>query len=185
MKEKIENIVYILILTPLAIVAITISYQLLLFPDKIPNIFGYKMFVVFEEYMDDSLEYGDLAITYNSPSNSLVEGDVIAFRNGQNTVTIHKIEDIRELYGEDSKTYKMFTMKTLDNEDVNAKYVDENKLEGQLVYKIPKLGAFLYFIQKPIPMLIISFVILAIGSFWIYIANKLDEEDEELNETSE
>ena len=65
LKKLVEHLIYILILIPLIIVTIDVSYQVIFYPDKIPDIFGYKFFIIFDQYMDSSLKYGDLAITYN------------------------------------------------------------------------------------------------------------------------
>ena len=52
--------------------------------------------MIFDKYMDDSIEYGDLVVTKNIEANKLKTGNTIAFRNNMNTVTIHKIINIEE-----------------------------------------------------------------------------------------
>ena len=177
LKKLVEHLIYILILIPLIIVTIDVSYQVIFYPDKIPDIFGYKFFIIFDQYMDSSLKYGDLAITYNKQPEEIKTNDIIAFRNGANTVTINKVNKI-----ENQNDILTFNMKTLANEtnDTNdTKTVSEDKLEGLLVKRIPKLGGIIYFIQKPISMLIISCIILFVGGICIFIAGKLDEREEQ------
>ncbi len=169
----IQNIIFISVLIPLIIIIINIFYQLIVYPDKIPHIFGYKIFMIFDEYMDDSIEFGDLVFTKNVNPNDLQIGDIIAFRNKRNTVAIHKIIDANT---------NMFTMKTLINETNDTKYVNKENVEGILVYKIPRLGAIVYFIQQPWAMLAIGCVILSAGLVWIYIAQELDERDRKRSE---
>jgi len=108
--------------------------------------------------------------------------DIIAFRNGTNTVTIHKILSIEEEMEKDSNKEKMkpvrtFTMNTLKNETLDTKYVKDDKVEGIMINKIPKIGEVLYLIQQPLIMIPIGCVILVIGLIWIYIAQELDEKE--------
>ena len=174
LKKLVEHLIYILILIPLIIVTIDVSYQVIVYPDKIPDVFGYKFFIIFDQYMDSSLKYGDLAITYNKQPEEIKPNDIIAFRNGANTVTIHKVNKI-----ENQNDILTFNMKTLANETNDTKNVSEEKLEGLLICRIPKLGGIIYFIQKPISMLIISCIILFVGGICIFIAGKLDEREEQ------
>ena len=143
----IENVIYVLILLPLVIASVRIVFQKILYPEMIPDIFGYKMFVILDENMDESLKYGDLVITYNQNKDKIEGNNLIAYRNDTNLVTIT------------SKNVKM------------------DKYEGLVVNIIPKLGSLLYFISQPIAMVIISCIILAIGGVWIYIAGKIDNKE--------
>ena len=70
-RKSIGDVIFILVFIPLAIASIRIVYQKFFEPEKIPDIFGYKMFVVFDDSMDESLEYGDLVITFNEIKDSL------------------------------------------------------------------------------------------------------------------
>lgn len=174
----IENTIYILLIIPLAIITIRVSYQVIFLKDKIPDIFGYKLFFILDENMDETLNKGDLVITYDKNVNDIKENDVVAFRNGMNTVTIHKVHDIQE----GNKTSldnseRIFIMSVAQNETNDAKYVDGKKIEGLVVKRIPRLGAILYSISRPIAMLIISCVILGVGGIWIFIAGKIDEKE--------
>ncbi len=183
----IENIVYYIILIPLIIVTLMIVFQEIKYPDKIPHIFGWKLFIIMDEYMDDSVEYGDLVFTKNIDTNSLNNGNVIAFRNGTNTVTIHKIIDIEEEQKQDEttkeeRTIRTFTMKTLENETVDTRIVTDSKVEGILRSRIPKLGLIILLMQKPIVLLIIIGIILLIGLICLYIAKKLDLRDERIEQ---
>lgn len=144
-----ENIVYYIILIPLVIVALMIVYQQIAFPDKIPDVFGWKLFIIMDEYMDDSVEYADLVFTKNIEPEVLNVNDVIAFRNGTNTVTIHKILEINEEekvdeITQEERTVRTFQMKTLKNETKDTKEVADTKVEGILRHRIPKVR-FNYF----------------------------------------
>lgn len=181
-KIIVENIVFYAILIPLLFVTLMVVYQSIFIPDEIPNVFGYKVFIILDEYMDETVKFGDLAITHNIEPNTLKNSDVIAFRNGVNTVTIHKITDIKEEKMLDIKTNeyydtRVFTMQTLKNETSDTKHVKSESVEGILVHKIPKIGAIIYVIQKPINIIIICSIIVAIGTIAYFIAKRLDEKE--------
>ena len=180
-----ENIVYYIILIPLIVVTLMIVFQQIKEPDKIPHIFGWKLFIIMDEYMDDSVKYADLVFTKNVDTTVLNKGDVIAFRNDTNTVTIHKIIDIEEEQKQDEITkeerlVRTFTMKTLENETQDTRIVADSKVEGILRKRIPKIGLIILLMQKPIVIAIIIAVILVIGLICLYIAKKLDLRDEKL-----
>lgn len=172
-KIKILDIIYYIVVIPLLIIEISIVFQKIKSPDIIPNVFGYKMFMILDGKMDKHVEDGDLIISKNYDVDLLEIGDVIAFRNDFDTVTIHEISNI-----EQEKNSKKFTMKTLKNETNNTKYVEDKRVEGLIVNKIPKLGLILFTLQKPITLLIVMAVIFTIGGIAYFIAGKLDEKEE-------
>lgn len=172
----IEDIIYFFILFFLVAITVSIFYQAIVFPDKIPDIFGIKIFIILDDKMVDSVKYGDLVFTKNVEPDTLKVDDIIAFRNGLNTVTLHSILSIDEETKE-NENKPIFRMNALETETVDTKIVRKDKVEGLLIYRIPKLGLIIYFIQKPLIMFIISCIILGIGAICYYIAKKLDERD--------
>ena len=139
-----ENIIYYAILIPLVIVTLMIVYQQIVFPDKIPHIFGWKLFIIMDEYMDDSIEFADLVFTKNIEPKDLKVNDVMAFRNATNTVTIHKILEIEEEekideITQEERLVRTFKMKTLKNETNDTREVPDSKVEGILKHRIPKV----------------------------------------------
>ena len=146
--EIIGNIIYYLILIPLVFITLMIVYQQITEPDKIPDIFGWKLFIILDKYMDESVQYGDLVFTKNIDYNELKLGDVIAFRNATNTVTIHRIKEIKEEYGKDFDTkedrnIKYFIMHAIENETNDTKVVKDTKVEGILRHKLPYVRTYI------------------------------------------
>lgn len=148
-KAVFINLIYLFILIPLLYIALSVVWQSIKYPEEIPNIFGYKLFMILDEDMD-AVEYGDLVFTKNIKRNDVKNGDIIAYRN----ISDNKVR-IVENYGTE----------------------DFLKIEGLLIKRIPKIGAILYFIQQPLVMAIGVLIILTIGGICIYIAGKLDERD--------
>lgn len=168
----IEDIVFYSIIVPIIIIAVMVLWQKFFQPDKIPHIFGYKLFLVLDGNMDENISYGDLAITHNVNPKKLKINDIIAFRNIKRTVTIHRIEEI-----ENKEDKKMFTMKTALNETEDTKYVEDKEVEGILVHKIAKIGLILYYMQHPLVLLVLICFVLIIGLIIYYVAQELDKRD--------
>lgn len=171
-KDIVGNIITTCTLSLSVIIAAIILYQSIFYPDKIPNIFGYKIFIILDENMEKSLDYGDLIITKNIQPKKIVKDDVVAYRNMENTVSISKIVEINN----SKKTNKVFEIKSYRNL-LAEKKITEDKIEGILRKKIPKVGLCILIIQKPIVTIIGSIIILLVGLVAYYIAGKLDERD--------
>ena len=167
-----EDIIFYVIIIPLILICITIIWQRLTEPDKIPDILGYKMFVVLDGDMDQAIEYGDLIFTHNIAPENLEKSNLIAFRNNTNKVTIHRIIKITE-----DDIGRQFEMQNSVNEVGDTKYVKENQVEGLIIHRIPNIGVILYKIQEPYIILILIGIVLLIGIVAYYIAGRLDKRD--------
>lgn len=167
-----EDIIFYVIIIPLILISITIIWQRLTEPDKIPDILGYKMFVVLDGDMDQAIEYGDLIFTHNIAPENLEKSNLIAFRNNTNKVTIQRIIKITE-----DDIGRQFEMQNSVNEVGDTKCVKENQVEGLIIYRIPNIGIILYKIQEPYIILILIGIVLLIGIVAYYIAGRLDKRD--------
>ena len=167
-----EDIIFYVIIIPLILICITIIWQRLTEPDKIPDILGYKMFVVLDGDMDQAIEYGDLIFTHNIAPENLEKSNLIAFRNNTNKVTIHRIIKITE-----DDIGRQFEMQNSVNEVGDTKCVKENQVEGLIIHRIPNIGIILYKIQEPYIILILIGIVLLIGIVAYYIAGRLDKRD--------
>lgn len=171
----VDDVLFLILITLISITAISIVWQRYFLPDKIPDILGYKFFMVLDGKMDKSISYGDLLITRNVDPNDLSKEDVVAFRNNTNRVTVHRVEDITS--DEDGR---VFVMQTASNEVGDTKYVHDSQVEGVIIYRIPKLGAILIKYQEPPIFLAILFVVAIIGGVVYYFAWKLDKKEMEV-----
>ncbi len=169
----IEDIIFYIIIIPLIVITGVILFQVITEPDKIPDVFGYKMFMVLDGNMDTSIEYGDLVFTQNIPASKLKVNDVVAFRNKANKVTIHRISNI------DKQEDIIFTMITASNEVGDTKFVKGSQVEGIIIHRIPKIGLIILYIQEPTIIILITTSILIIGLIAYYIAQELDKIDAE------
>lgn len=171
--EIIGDAIYLIIIIPLLIITLMVIYQSITKPDKIPDIFGYKLFMILDENMEETLEYGDLTFTRNISVDKLKIGDIVAFRNATNTVTIHRIKEISET----EEHSKIFIMEAKENEAEDTRNVKEEKIEGILTKRIPKIGLWIMVFQEPLVTIAVIMIIAIIGLIAYYIAGRLDKKD--------
>lgn len=98
-KSLIDRIIdlglYILITVSIIILIFSsiIIIKKCLYPDRVPDVFGIKPFIVLTGSMSPLIDSGDLVIVNNVEIEELKEGDIIAFRctTEENAVILHRI----------------------------------------------------------------------------------------------
>ena len=178
-NEIIEDVIFYVFIMPLVVITAAILLQTIIHPDKIPNVFGYKMFIVLDGNMEQTVSYGDLTFTKNIDTNKLKVNDIIAFRNAEEKVTIHKISEITEENFE-----KIFVMQAKTNETNDTKYVKEDAVEGILVKKIDKVGIIIMYLQEPFVVIFIACFILIIGLVLYYNAQGKEKKKKQMDNNS-
>lgn len=139
--EKIKivcgNALYYGILIPLILITFSIFLQQIKNPQIIPNILGRKIFIILVDDLGSNIKENDLIITKNINPNKLQIGDVIAFRNNMDTVSVHKIKDItynEKTDGNNQKQkVKTFVMIASENETDDLKFVLDYNIEGKVI----------------------------------------------------
>lgn len=157
----------LLILIPILIVNIHIMVQAKNDKDTVPNIFGYKPFIVLSGSMETKIRIGDLIITKIINPDSLKIDDVIAFRDEENTVTTHRIIDIID---KDGTTY--FVTKGDNNSSQDRYLVKYKDVEGIYITRIPGVGQALNELSKPTTMIIVVLGITIVFILLFSISNK-------------
>lgn len=175
---NILKIIFFLIAIPILVFSLIIMIKARIYPDKVPDVFGYKPMIVLSGSMETSIFTGDLAFVKIVDTDSLKENDIIAFRNESDTVTTHRIV---EIVNEDGS--KLFRTKGDNNDTEDADLVKQSLIEGIYVFKIPGLGNVLMFLKEPKSLAILLLVTLVVGLVWIQIMEKIEnkrtfEEDE-------
>lgn len=122
-------------------------------PEKPPAVFGMTPMVVLSGSMsgeaDGHIETGDLIFTRHIEPEALKTGDVIAYMDGSTVVT-HRITAISAT--EDGGL--RFTTKGDANTAEDTEPVSEEQIVGIYSARLPKMGDFVLFLQKPLGMLI-------------------------------
>ena len=135
--------------------------------DTVPNVFGYKPFIVLSGSMETKIRIGDLIITKIIDPENLKVDDVIAFRDEENTVTTHRIIDIID---KDGITY--FVTKGDNNSSQDRYLVKYKDVEGIYITRIPGVGQALNELSKPTTMIIVLLGITIIFILLFSISNK-------------
>ncbi len=142
------------------IVNVTFIVRSYIYPDKVPDFFGYKPFIVLSGSMEPAILAGDLIVTKVVAPEQIVKNDIIAFRAEKNTVVTHRVTDVRT---EDGLT---FLTKGDANTGADAKAVSVADLEGIYLWRAAGVGRFAMFLQTPLGMLL--FVITPLCLFILY-----------------
>lgn len=166
--EVIKNIFFAICII-LTVIAGTVIYKAKKYPNQIPDILGIKPFIVFTRSMEPVYSEGDLLFTKMINPKTIKEGDIISYRDAEDTVITHRVIQIVERNGE--QFYKTKGDAALKEDEG---LVNINQIEGAYVSKIPKVGKILYAYQKPVIFLLTLLTILAVGLIWVYAADKVD-----------
>lgn len=154
--KKITRIVACTILIPILVYNISLIIQSIINPNKTPSFFGIKTYVIISGSMKPNYNIGDIVVAKNTNANSLKEGDVISFRQGQIIVThrIIKVENSNKL---------VFKTKGDNNNSEDSEEVTANLIEGKVVFKIPWIGNIALFFRGKIAIivLLITYYIIA------------------------
>lgn len=134
-------------------------------PDRPPSVVGITPMVVQSGSMSgtapDHIEVGDLIFTGKADIEKLKVGDIISFMEGSIVVT-HRITAIEKA---ENGSLRFTTKGDANNSEDSAPVTAEN-LVGIYKGRIPKLGDFAMFLQKPLGMML--FVGVPLLSFIIY-----------------
>ena len=156
---RVIKIFLISILVLLVTVNVILVFKTIFHPKEVPGILGYKPFIVLSGSMSPTFNYGDLIIVKEVDYDELEVGDVVSFRNSDDTVTTHRI------YGEKNGC---FVTKGDNNNDKDKGVVCSKYIEGKYIYRIIGLGSVILFIQKPIGFIILMSLIIMI-CMYIYL----------------
>lgn len=170
----IEDFIYYIIIGLFILVILMLSIQKLSHPERIPNFFGYKTFIVLGANMTDEIQYGDLVVTHNVKKDNLKKDDIIAFRHLDDIVGVTKITNIDndniEVLGLDKK---------------NTILIKGDNVEGILAKRIPKVGLIFFYMQEPAILLLAIVMVMLLGLIFYYVAQELDKIDEAEQEGQE
>lgn len=155
--KKAFKIIVITILLIILIINVSIIIQTKTKPNLVPNILGFKPFIVLSGSMESKINVGDLVFVKEVNPSKLQVGDIIAFRDSEDIVTTHRIVDI------DTKDNELcFVTKGDANNANDDGIVYPSMVEGKYQTKIAKLGNAILFIQQPVGFVIMLMAILII-----------------------
>ena len=135
---------------------------------------------------EDHIEVDDLIFVKKADVESLKVGAVISFIDKQNTVTTHRIIGITKDEQGRTAFYTKGDANNIDDKTTEGMVIADNVV-GIFKGRVSKLGAFIYFLQKPLGMVL--FIGVPVLLFIVYdvirrtrIAKKNKSQSEELEE---
>ena len=147
---------------------ITIIVKGTISPDRPPSVFSITPMVVLSGSMsgdaEDHIEVGDLIFVGKAEPKELKVGDVITYMESSKSTTVvtHRIIEVQT--AEDGGI--QWRVKGDANNAPDEKPVHEDNLVGIYLFRIPKVGDFALFLQKPLGMVI--FIGIPLLAFVIY-----------------
>ena len=157
---SIIGMVVCVLLAPILIMNLTIVIKSYINPNKVPDFFGIKPFVVTTGSMEPVIYGGDLVIVKTADPSKLKEKDIISFKEGDAVIT-HRIIKLTETDGKPA-----FVTKGDANNVEDGNPVSYSQVEGLYLFKISKLGRLALYMQEPIGMFV--FVGIPLCGFIIY-----------------
>jgi len=156
-------------------------------PEKTVKVFGFKPYVVITNSMEPYININDLIFVKNAKVDKLEEEDIITFYadinyDGEKEIVTHYIYSIGENNDGDLiiRTHPYYENSANVNPD--SWVLEEDDVLGQYMFKIPKVGAVVRFVQSPFGIAAIIVNIGVIGGI-VYLVKhgevKVEEESED------
>ena len=183
MLKKITSILFNSIFIIVTVVSLVFVYTMLQNAGRIPDIMGYRLYVVQSGSMEPDIQTGSLVISKRESPENLVIGDVVTFKSKDDSTTLvtHRIEQISKENGELS-----FITKGDANDVIDLEPVKPENIIARVQYDIPYLGYMTEFIKTKQGMLLVV-IIPAIALLLIEIfkligyASELDKQKKAQN----
>ena len=165
--KKTIKLIFILIV----IYVVSEVIQKVILKEEIPEIFGYKSFIVVSGSMSPAIEVGDVVIV--KEAKEIEKGEIISYRI-DGTIVTHRVEEVIE---EDGK--RIYKTKGDANATEDKEIVKEEAVEGKYCFKIPKVGKLILGMQEE-QRVIVIIAIQSILIVWIITSNiEISREKEE------
>lgn len=151
--------VFLGILVLILIMMLVLIVKSRLYPDEMPGLFGYKPVIVASDSMQPSVLAGDLVIVKQVDEDELKAGEIIAYKENNGTVTVHRIVDMISSKGE-----VYFETKGDNNTTTDAALTAGESVVGKFSSRIVGLGNFILVIASPL-----GFAVLLLSTMLLFL----------------
>lgn len=163
------GVILCIILIPVLVMNMTIIIKSYLDPDKVPDFFGIKPFIVISGSMEGTVNVGDLVITKTVDPATLKAGDIISFSEGSTVIT-HRIVELTENNGEPA-----FITKGDANDSEDPQAVTYSNVESIFMFRIPYIGNLAMQLQTPMGIIILVGSILFLFIIYSFTRHMTDK----------
>ena len=137
--------------------------------EEISNVFGISYLNIISGSMEPSININDLIIIKKVSEEEIKVGDIITFKNTDESIQTHRIVDIIE-----DKKIKRYKTKGDNNNIEDEELIQYNDIYGKYLFKIPKIGNTVNALQESNGL---SYVLILLIIF-IILKNKKDKTKE-------
>lgn len=169
----IDIVLWTITLTAIIILVLSmiIIVKKIVFPTKVPDIFGIKPFIVLSGSMEPEIKKGDLVFIKEIDIKELDVGDIIAFRHtNDDIITLHRI--IEKITDENTISFRT---KGDNNEAEDRLSVKEENLEGIYYKNIARLGDIAMIIRTPQGTMCSMLAVITVFLIWQIVKVKKRE----------
>lgn len=156
MIGKIMSMILYMILIPMIIFNFTLIIKSFINPNKTPDFFGYKSFVIVSGSMEPTIMKEDAILVKEVKQEDIKVNDIISFRQGDTNVT-HRVVEIEEENGT-----KKYTTKGDNNHIEDKEKITYEQIEGKYQFKINQFGIMIEILKSKMTLMILILIIIFI-----------------------
>ncbi len=162
---KIFSIIIYIILIPIIIFNFTLIIKSFINPNKTPDFFGYKNFVIVSRSMEPTIMRGDAIFVKESSEDEIKVNDIISFVE-DGTIVTHRVVDIINQNG-----INKYKTKGDNNNTADKKLKTYEEIEGKYQFKISKFGIVAEILKNKITLIVLVIIVILISLY----KNKLEK----------
>lgn len=140
MLKKLIKVVSLSIVCIIVIYVVACTVQKIIWKDRIPSLFGIKVFVVLSGSMEPNINIGDIVVTRKA--DKVKEGDIISFKI-KGAVITHRVLEVLNIDNQE-----VYTTKGDANTATDLDLVKLKDIEGTYFFKIPFIGKLILILQS-------------------------------------
>ena len=143
-----KGLLYFIMILIILINFILIS-QWIFKPNEVPNIFGYKPYIVMNDSNQTNMKFGEFVLA--KKVDSIRKDDIVLVKKEVTKATSYNVNGIKN------------GMLELENDTKDFVYLSENSIEGKVVLKINFLGEIFLLLQNPIVIIFLICISVLLG----------------------
>lgn len=160
------SVILYIILIPMIIFNFTLIIKSFLNPNKTPDFFGFKSFVIVSGSMEPTLKKQDAILVKEVPEEEIKVNDILSFTTKGTNVT-HRVIAITEEDGN-----KKYTTKGDNNNTEDKEKITYQQIEGKYQFKISQFGIVIQILKSKITLMVLILMIILISCYKRRIQNR-------------
>ncbi len=154
---KVISIITYIILIPIIIFNFTLIIKSFINPNKTPDFFGYKNFVIVSGSMEPTIKIGDAIFVKEVPEEEIKEKDIISF-DEDGVIVTHRVVDIIEEDG-----VKKYKTKGDNNNTSDKELTTYDKIEGKYQFKINQFGLIIDILKNRFTLIALILIVVLVS----------------------